>query len=100
MSPEPRPRILSFQPSKKGSAHVDVPVLRQLSEELEPQPRWEISITTAAGQPFALSVSMCNKIQKWTVDAGSPKRGTHHGVRKGVAELLAAAGATQYENMA
>ena len=42
---------------------------------------------------------MRNRIQYWTRQAGLPPGRTQHGVRKGAAHLLAAAGANQYEIM-
>ncbi|MAE92913.1 MAG: hypothetical protein CMI67_25605 [Pelagibaca sp.] len=39
-------------------------------------------------------------MQQSPAEAGLPKGRTQHGIRKGAAELLAAAGATQYEIMA
>ena len=54
---------------------------------------------TEAGNPFASPETLRNKIQDWTEQAGLPKHRTQHGVRKGAAQLLAAAGATQYEIM-
>nr|WP_175497557.1 tyrosine-type recombinase/integrase [Roseivivax halotolerans] len=90
---------LSFLPSKKGSAHVVVPVLAQLLEELELHPEREVFMATETGAPFASPEAMRNKIQAWTAEAGLPKGRTQHGIRKGAAELLAGAGATQYEIM-
>ena len=92
--------VLSFQPSKKGSAHVEVPVLRQLLEELKLHPERDMFIGNKAGGRFASAEVVRNKIQDWTAEAGLPRGRTQHGIRKGAAELLAAAGATQYEIMA
>lgn len=93
-------KAIGFQPSKKGSAFVEVPALQQLLGELALHPDRETFITTEAGKSFASSESMRNRIQDWTAQAKLPKGRTQHGIRKGAAELLAEAGATQYEIMA
>lgn len=90
---------LEFQPSKKGSARVAVPALPQLIYELSLHQSRQSFLQTEAGNPFASPESLRNKIQDWTEQAGLPKHRTQHGVRKGAAQLLAAAGATQYEIM-
>lgn len=90
---------LAFQPSKEGSAKVVVPALAQFLEELERHTQRETFISTKAGAPFSSSESMRNRIQDWTRQAGLPTGRTQHGVRKGAAHLLAAAGATQFEIM-
>jgi integrase len=90
---------LSFQPTKKGSAKVAVPALAQLLEELERHTPRQTFIATKTGAPFASSEAMRNRIQDWTRQAGLPAGRTQHGVRKGAAHLLAAAGATQFEIM-
>jgi len=92
--------IIEFQPSKKGSAFVEVPALSQCLAELAMHPDRETFVTTDKGMSFASSESMRNRIQDWTAQAKLPIRRTQHGIRKGTAELLAAAGETQYEIMA
>lgn len=92
--------VIGFQPSKRGSAFVEVPALRQLLDELTLHQDRETFMTTDAGNSFASPESMRNRIQDWTAQAKLPKGRTQHGIRKGAAELLAAAGATQYEIMA
>jgi integrase len=93
--------VLSYQPSKRGSAPVSVPLLGWLQEELERHPKAKNGpfIRTEAGAPFRSSEALRNRIQKWTAAAGLPRGRTQHGVRKGAAALLVAAGATQYEVM-
>lgn len=90
---------IEYQPSKKGSAFVAVPALPQFLDELAIHPDRKTFLETEAGNPFASPESLRNKIQEWTEQARLPKGRTQHGVRKGAAELLAAAGATQYEIM-
>jgi len=91
--------LFCFQPSKKGSASVSVPALKQLLEELELHGDRETLLQTEAGNPFASPESLRNKIQDWTSQAGLLSGRTQHGIRKGAAHFLADAGATQYEIM-
>jgi len=91
--------VFNFQPSKKGSAFASVPPLVQLVEELKLHGVRDTFLQTDAGNPFAFPESLRNKIQDWTAQAGLPKERTQHGIRKGAAHLLAAAGATRYEIM-
>jgi integrase len=92
-------KTIKFQPGKKGSAPVEVPALNQLLDELELHEAGETFLRTEAGNPFASPESLRNRIQDWTAQAGLPAGRTQHGVRRGAAHLLAAAGATQYEIM-
>jgi hypothetical protein len=91
--------LFSFQPLKKGSAFVSVPVLQQLLDELKLHDNRETLLQTESGNPFASPESLRNKIQNWTAQAGLPKGRTQHGVRKGAAQFFAKAGATRYEIM-
>lgn len=90
---------LSFQPSKEGSSKVSVPALAQFLDELERHTPRQTFIATKTGFPFSSSEAMRNRIQDWTRQAELPPGRTQHGVRKGAAHLLAAAGATQFEIM-
>ena len=111
---------IEWQPSKKGSAFVSVPAADYLAEELERHTRSDTYLVTEYGTPFASSGSLDNRVRKWIIQAGlcapvldakgkpeldsdgKPKiRATHsqHGVRKGVAELMAERGASEYEIM-
>ncbi len=90
---------IEYQPDKRGSAFVAVPALPQFTAELALHDDRRTFLQTEAGNPFASAESLRNKIQDWTAQAGLPKGRTQHGVRKGAAQLLASAGATQYEIM-
>ncbi|RDC69669.1 site-specific integrase [Rhodovulum sp. 12E13] len=94
--------ILFYQPEKRGSAPVSVPLLGWTREELERHPGTKGGpfIRTESGKPFRSPEALRNRIQKWTASAKLPKGRTQHGVRKGAAALLVAAGANQYEVMA
>lgn len=91
-------RFLTWQPAKKGSAPVAVPMLPQLDEELEGA-AGPTFLLTEAGRPFASPEALRNRVQKWTAAAGLDRR-TQHGIRKGAARMIAEAGGSQYELMA
>lgn len=108
---------LGWQPKKKGSKYVFVPLMPELAEELE-LGDWheEVFILTADARPFASKNSLGNRIAKWVVQAGltrdvevenKKKPGettlekrasrSQHGVRKATAHELAQSGANVYE---
>ncbi|TCO69014.1 tyrosine-type recombinase/integrase [Rhodovulum euryhalinum] len=96
--------FLSWQPSKKGSAPVSVPLLPSLEEELGRHDIQGAFLRTEYGRPFASSNSLDNRVRKWTIAAGlvgldGKATRSQHGIRKATAEAIAAAGATQYELM-
>ncbi len=107
---------LGWQPKKKGSKYVLVPLMWELAEELELGGWHETAfILTAAGLPFKSKNSLSNRIAKWAVQAGLTrevevedkktgekvieKRATRsqHGIRKATAHELAQSGANVYE---
>lgn len=91
---------LSWQPVKRGSRKVEIPVLPPLQAALNA--RKVIGSTyllTAHGVPFKSPHGLRNKMQKWCEDAGLKGRSSH-GIRKAAGHLLALNGATQYEIMA
>jgi integrase len=91
---------LSFDPVKKGAASVLVPVLPPLEAAL--RSRGVIGDTyllTDHGKPFASPEALRNRFKKWCRAAGLEDRSSH-GIRKAAGELMALAGATQYEIMA
>ena len=109
--------FLAWQPKKKGSKFVEVPVMPELAEELNAGPVHEDGfIMTEYGRPFASPGSLDNRVRKWVVEAGLCKvvevregntvkremkaTRSQHGIRKRVAEELALAGGTTYEIMA
>lgn len=90
---------LAWQPSKKGSRFVQIPILPPLEKAL--QLRTVIGatyLTTEQGKPFASPEALRNRFKKWCVAAGLPDRSSH-GIRKAAGHLLALHGATQYEIM-
>lgn len=91
---------LSWQPAKKGSAKVTIPILPPLKSAIN-------SMTVVGptyllndwGQPFASSASFGNKFRDWVREADLKDRSSH-GIRKAAGELMALSGASQYHIMA
>ena len=101
-------RYLEWQPSKKVSAFVSIPLGEIFSKELAFHDERDTCLLTELGKPFASSGSLDNRVRKWTIAAGlcidakdeegNPKyvgKGkredvqkltrSQHGIRKGVA---------------
>jgi integrase len=91
---------LSWQPSKRGSAPVSVPILPPLAKAIAAQkivgPAY---LLTEYGKPFASGAAFGNKFRKWCAEAGLTDC-TPHGIRKAAGELMAIEGASQYHIMA
>lgn len=91
---------LDFQPGKKGSRPVSVPILPPLARAIAAQkligPTY---LLTAYGKPFASPAAFGNWFRDRVAEAGLTDR-SPHGIRKAAGELLALQGATQYEIMA
>jgi integrase len=91
---------LRWQPSKKGSSEVIVPLLPLLKEATRaPKIQGNTYVLGRGGKPYASGDSMSAMFKRWCVDAGLPHLSAH-GVRKGLAELLAELGCSQYDIMA
>lgn len=91
---------LEWQPSKKGSRPVAIPVLPPLESAIRSQKVvGDAYLLRQDGKPFASAEAVRNKMQDWTAAAGLQSR-TSHGIRKAAGHLLALNGATQYEIMA
>lgn len=107
---------LGWQPKKKGSKYVLVPLMQELAEELELGNWHEMTfILTDKGEPFASKNSLGNRIAKWVVQAGLKRKvevedketgetkieeraaRSQHGIRKATAQELALSGANVYE---
>lgn len=92
---------LEWQPTKKGSKPVSIPMLDPLVRATRAQTVvGDAYLLSQQGKPFASAEALRNKMQQWTKDAGLPKGRTSHGIRKAAGHLLAINGATQYEIMA
>lgn len=91
---------LEWQPGKKGSRPVRVPILPPLAEAIDAQklvgPTY---LLNAYGQPFASSAALGNWFRDRVAEAGLTDR-SPHGIRKAAGELMALHGATQYHIMA
>ncbi len=107
---------IGWQPEKKGSKYVEVPMMLELVEELDVG-EWHADafLFSTKGSRFASKKSLGNRIAKWCVQAGLSKevevvdkktgitgkemRSTRsqHGVRKATAHELAESGANVYE---
>lgn len=90
---------LEWQPGKKGSPPVSVPILPPLARSIEAQkvigPTY---LLNGLGKPFASPAAFGNWFRDRVAEAGLIDR-SPHGIRKACGELLALAGATQYHIM-
>lgn len=90
---------LRWQPSKKGSKLVEIPMMPPLERAIKTQtivgPTY---IMTEKGQPFKSPEGLRNKMASWCKEAELSGRSSH-GIRKAAGHLLALNGATQYEIM-
>ncbi len=106
-------RHIDWQPRKKGSKFVSIPMDPMLEAELQYHGARQTYLVTAYVKPFASSGSLDNRVRKWIIQSGlceevidgegrKSKKATRsqHGIRKGVAQLLAEGGASTYEIMA
>lgn len=90
---------LVWQPGKRGSRKVEIPVLPPLQAALNARtvigPAY---LLTSHGKPFKSPEGLRNKMAEWCETAGLKGRSSH-GIRKAAGHLLALNGATQYEIM-
>lgn len=91
---------LGWQPEKKGSSYVEIPILPPLLSAIRSQsvigPTY---LLTGYGKPFRSPEGLRNRLKKWCTEAGIPDRSSH-GIRKAAGHLLSINGASQYEIMA
>ncbi|TPN26587.1 integrase [Mesorhizobium sp. B2-3-3] len=91
---------LRWTPLKKGSSEVIIPFLKPLKETTRaPKVQGATYVLGPRGRPYASGDSMSAMFKRWCQDAGLGHLSAH-GVRKGLAELLAELGCSQYEIMA
>lgn len=91
---------LRWVPLKKGSSEVCVPLLEPLRAATRvPVVQGETYVLGRGGKPYASGDAMSAMFKRWCKDAGMPHLSAH-GVRKGLAEVLAEMGCSQYEIMA
>jgi len=92
--------FVEFQPKKKGSAFVSVPLLPQLREATRaPKVVGNTYVLTDRGKPFATPGSASASFKNWCVNAGLPHLSAH-GVRKSLTHLLIELGVGEYAIMA
>jgi integrase len=91
---------LEWQPRKKGSAPVSLPILPQLLEATRAVKIIGPSyVLNEKGKPFSSTEALRVRVQRWCKTAGLSDRSSH-GVRKAVAELMAESGCSQHQIMA
>lgn len=91
---------LRWTPLKKGSSEVVIPLLAPLKDATRaPKVQGATYVLGRGGKPYASGDSMSAMFKRWCQDAGIGDLSAH-GVRKGLAELLAELGCSQYEIMA
>ena len=91
---------IGWQPSKRGSAYVEIPLLPPLLKATRAQkivgPTY---ILTEYGTPHRSPEGLRNRFKKWCTQAGLENMSSH-GIRKAVGKLLAEEGCSQYQIMA
>ena len=91
---------LRWKPGKEGSSEVSTPLLPPLKAATRaPVVLRATYVLGRTGKPFASGNSMSAMFKRWCRDAGLGHLSAH-GVRKGLAEVLAEPGCSQYEIMA
>ena len=91
---------LRWTPLKKGSSEVSIPLLEPLKTATRaPKVQGATYVLGRGGNPFASGDSMSAMFKRWCKDANLDHLSAH-GVRKGLAEMLAELGCSQYDIMA
>ena len=91
---------LRWIPLKKGSSEVCIPLFEPLKEATrKPKVQGITYVLGKGGKPLASGDSASAMFKRWCKDAGLDHLSAH-GVRKGLAEVLAELGCSQYEIMA
>lgn len=86
-------RIRPGKTRKSSGVEVNVPILPELSEELDRVPAGQLTfLVTEYGKPFSIK-GLGNKMRDWCDEAGLPHCSAH-GVRKAGASIAAENGAT------
>ncbi|WP_246710129.1 tyrosine-type recombinase/integrase [Martelella soudanensis] len=90
---------LRWTPPKKGSSEVMIPLLAPLKQATRAATvQGATYVLGRGGKPFSSADSMSAMVKRWCADAGLPHLSAH-GVRKGLSELLAELGVSQYALM-
>lgn len=91
---------LEWQPRKRGSAFVALPMLPPLVKATRAATVTGATyLLSETGRPFASVEALRVRVQRWCAAAGLPDRSSH-GVRKAMAETMAEAGCSQHQIMA
>ena len=91
---------LRWSPMKKGSTEVCIPLLEPLKAAVRsPKVLGETYVIKRGGKPYASGDAMSAMFKRWCQDANLGHLSAH-GVRKGLAEVLAEMGCSQYDIMA
>ena len=92
-------RGLGWQPTKKGSAYVEIPMLPPLLKATRMMTvQGPTYLLTEYGKPFQSPEGLRNRFRKWC-DEADLKHLSSHGIRKATGNLLAQEGASQYQIM-
>ncbi|WP_240643535.1 tyrosine-type recombinase/integrase [Paracoccus siganidrum] len=92
-------RALRWQPVKRGSAEVTIPLMPPLYRATRAaKVTGETYLLNYRGQPFATPDSLGQMFRRWCRDAGLDNRSSH-GIRKAAGHLLAQEGCSQYQIM-
>ncbi|WP_205468103.1 site-specific integrase [Maritalea myrionectae] len=90
---------LGWQPRKKGSAPVEIPLMPPLFEATRAaKVQGATYLLTKHGKPYASPDALGQHFRRWCREAGLENRSSH-GIRKAAAHLLAQEGCTQYQIM-
>ena len=92
-------RALSWQPAKRGSAEVTIPLLPPLYRATRAtKVQGDSYLLNYRGQPFSTPDSLGQMFRRWCGEAGLVNRSSH-GIRKAAGHLLAQEGCSQYQIM-
>lgn len=90
---------LRWQPAKKGSAPVEIPILPPLYKATRASKvQGATYLLNSKGKPFSSPDTLGQMFKRWCLAADLPKRSSH-GIRKAAGHLLAQEGCTQYQIM-
>ncbi len=93
-------RCLGWQPKKKGSAYIEIPMLPPLYKATRAATvQGPTYLLTDHGRPFKSPEGLRNRFRKWCDVAGLYDLSSH-GIRKAAGHLLAQEGCSQYQIMA
>lgn len=92
-------RALRWQPAKRGSAEVAIPLLPPLYRATRAaKAQGDTYLLNYKGRPFATPDSLGQMFRRWCREAGLDDRSSH-GIRKAAGHLLAQEGCSQYQIM-